>query len=419
MCVYSAYMSRVIAEYELHEPGEVKLSCREACFSHTKWWHHLWVITMGLLYNWRLLCFALVAAVLAFRLVSEWQEYQTMQQMLLPSIYMSEEMPDIEESVDMICYYLDKERDMRLGYELLLDIMLSMLLIVVYSMSSSYFVAMRRPYCGAMSIGLGSADVMRLTARGCLLVGRNNGLRMFFPWADYKSFFVGERHLSLRRSVWEVVLLPLPGLSREQQESLRLQLKDAFARSSAADSTRPPDSAHVWKGRKLAPRMEGADMYVQDAVLCKMITCAVVVISAVFLAVAWWAGVMPRLLLVSVALLLLGSRLVMVLIRSRRAWRYECRRGRYVVYPPFGGVCSVPWGLVSDIFLLKYQDSLRLKGDAYALLPCTHWWQGVEPLQDVPRTKALNRKGHVWCVFIVLLLMLALVYGKILIMMLT
>lgn len=386
MCVYSAYMSRVIAEYELHEPEKVRMRVGEIGAGEKRTWYAR-AIAYALVRNWRTWCIVLVSCVLYYMQVSDCREWQQIMQMELTSIYLSDRIPDVEEGIDVVERYMDRVQDLRVAYEITADVIFSLLLVMVCRWISSYIILLRYPYCAAMSVGLKSADVMRLTERGCLLVGRGNGLRMFFPWADYKSFRVGARYLSLVRDMWDSLALPLPELSAEQQESLRARLAEAFARQAGKAGTQPPASAHSWKARKLAPCGMGDDVLASDAGLCKMIACAYGAMVALCLLVMWQMGSTPRIILATSVSLLLGCRYVGVALLSRRAWRYECRRERYVVYPTFGGVCSVPWKMVRDIVLLKYQDSLRLKNDAYAMLPCINWWQGVEPLQDMPRTK--------------------------------
>lgn len=155
---------------------------------------------------------------------------------------------DAQEALSDVAYaaeeLLDAAEAQRDSAENLVQACCFVLLLRVFFCATGIINGLRAPFSIAQGLGLDSVEVMRLTRRACLLVGRRSGVCMRFPWADYKGAQVKLNCLLLRaRKVGRGLLLPLPPLSAAEQSRLQQELDAVFAAPAAAPPTAPPPSA--------------------------------------------------------------------------------------------------------------------------------------------------------------------------------
>ena len=256
---------------------------------------------------------------------------------------------------------------------------------ICYCVILSYLITKWRPYCIALSMGMGQTTRMRLTRRGCLLVGRESGVRMYLPWVDYKEIRVGSRYLLFIHDKDLNLRLPLPGLSPQEVSRLRNELHAAFeSASSTAAPTTPPAHALVWTGNKIVSPTAPKSFIVRDRHNVIAAAC-VGAVAALLMAGLWCMGAPIKLLGIVLLGVWLNCCSLCAIVRVRTEWRYVFRRDRYVLYSPLGGVCSVPWRLVRDVVHFGKKISyFRLKDDDFSLFPCVGWEQ-AEPLRHAPQ----------------------------------
>lgn len=233
----------------------------------------------------------------------------------------------------------------------------------------------------AYSMGVGYADVMRLTRRGCLFVGRHNGYRLYLPWRDYVGFELEGPFLVLVRSEYEKITLPLPRLDAAALKRLKSELQGVFAAARERTAEAPCPNGEVWTGRKLVSPSRGRRTV--NMPLCRDMTVATIALAALVSACLVSRGIMPWVtVLMGQLLLLLWS--VMSYACYRKQWICCYRRRSMLVYSPLGGWCRIPYNLAKDVVRYKGSPLLRLE-NCEATLPLPG--EPPAPLKDLKRVR--------------------------------
>ena len=361
------FVKRIIAEYELRDVDKRTLSFRSVCGRWASWlfllkslWRTwLWLIPLvGVaVYAWVAWKMGIKQQCLAVDMFEWYTDAPLTAAEIMP--YVAREFLNAEACLCAVGRCAVELFGIVLIYRLFLGF-------------SAYISAMRAPFAVAQGVGLGSVEVMRLTHRGCLLVGRRSGVCMRFPWADFTSAKVEHSVLCLRnQKTGQAILLPLPLLYAEEQCRLQRELDAVFAAPPAAAPTAPPADAELWKGAKPADlilpgiprcrtfiyRLRGSFLVLWGA------------LSTLLIGVLLCCGFVPKLVCVFVAYYMCALAKNTAASSHPAVWRYLFGRVCYRLYPPFGGVCRVSRSLLQAAVELPRVQLLRLRGDAVALLP--------------------------------------------------
>lgn len=358
-----ALVKRIIAEYELREVDKLARDRPDSIP-----WRSLWLMFWC---TWLWVFPLIFAGIYAVELTT-WRDSQEWYTAYLLYSFAEDAQLALADTAYAAEVLLDAAEQLRDSVQNLVQACCIVLLLRGYSFITGIINAMRVPYACAQGLGLESVDVMRLTRRGCLLVGRRSGVCMRFPWANYKNAQVTKHSLLLRaHKVGHGVVLPLPQLDAEEQSRLQRELDAAFAAATAAQPTAPPNDASRWKGAKPADMLiNGVHEPPRMRSLRKSWLLTWCGLSACFIGGMLCAGFVPKLtIILALWYAYLMTRNV-VMLPQRAVWRYIFGRTRYVLYTPYGGVCRVPRSLIQDALKFSRAYLLRLRGDAHALLPC-------------------------------------------------
>lgn len=397
-------MKHTIAEFELSEVSNEKLSMKELLSLHTKKGHlisFLRAFRAGSMYTWII---ALIIGAICLQQYAAIRDAAESFRNTLPYLYADDIMVNKATSLTMNALKNEMEAQKLLG--ITLDLVMMALLAGLCSALGSYIILRYHPYCVTRGMGASSADVMRLTPRGCLLVGRRNGLRMFFPWVAFRSARVTRHCLALdHKKTKRMIVLPLPPQEEEEIARLNSEISAAIDRYRSEEPTPPPAGSLWWHGFKLTSPTTSTSYDLRGpeikAYLIFLICLCVPALGALLA-----AGIIPYFTGILVfALLLSCIRRCYTVIRAD--WHYTLSEKRYKLYSPFNSITSVPLSLLRDIAGIgKKITLLRLQGDQDALLPCVNR-EGEETLAKLPYTRLSNSilgrfDSHIGYIFLLL-----------------
>ena len=359
-----AFVKRIIAEYELHDVDKRPPGRPDGIP-----WRSLW----QMMWRSRMWVIPLIFAGIYAMDLNSWRDSQECYGSFLIDCFAEDAQQALSDTADAVVGLLNAAEALRESAQNLLQAFCIVLLLRVFACVTGIINALRAaPYAMAQGLGLESVDVMRLTRRCCLLVGRRSGVCMRFPWADYKNARVMKHSLLLRaHKVGHGLVLPLPQLDAEEQNRLQRELDAVFAASPAAQPTTPPENALCWKGSKPADiLLDGVHENPRLRSLRKIWLLVWFGLSACFIGGMLCAGFVPKLTIILALLYAYLMTRGASLLPQPAEWRYILGRTRYVLYTPYGGVCRVPRSLLQEALMFSRTYLLRLRGDAYALLPC-------------------------------------------------
>lgn len=243
------------------------------------------------------------------------------------------------------------------------------------------------------SNGFGYADVLRITRRGILMVGRSNGYRWYVRWGDFRKVNVrndgiGLYHKNRRMGGFS---LPLPRMEKEEFERFAAAVKEAH-QAAAGQAVQPPAHALEWQGLKLTSRTN--ERYVWSPTLLNKlaVACAVLLGGAGVLVVMGGGGYPIATALAT--LIMLSRGVVLIFAYYKRSWYCRYRADRAVIYAPAVGTVSFPISLARDIFCVDKQPMLRLSDDA-VYFP-TAGAEKEPPLSELPRAELSSRTWILW-----------------------
>ena len=359
-------MSRVIAEYELPDVKERTLSWGEA------WRSFPWMWCVRTLIKPKMFFIFLIIGALYMEELSVLRDAQEEYVTYVMECFMyvpEEAVADMEYAAAELA---DKAESVQFILSLLVQVCCIILLMLLFKLASGICIAARMPYSVLMGLGLESVNVMRLTSKGGLLVGRDTGVRMRFSWACFTSARVFSSFLVLKMKNGSFSRLPLPELSPDEQRRLQSELDAVFA-APTGDPTSPPADAVLWKGYKPADTLMLEPHYRRSRMRAArrwMLMVWVALVVPMMIGI-WSMGYDPRLVFLYVVVwcILLVRNLSILPLQGK--WHYKLGQSRYTLYLPNGGVCSVPRALLQEVVQIYKMYLLRVRGDDYALFPCT------------------------------------------------
>ena len=399
-------MKGLIAEYELRDLEKRTLTFREMC-AQTSLWRNmlrlllcswLWIIPLALLLTY----------------ILQLRELQELRQNFSLYMLMQYTTDPLEATSDMFYdthYLLSEMASAHASWISVVQGFGIILLMQLYKIVGSCISVMRMPFSLPEGIGLGSVDVMRITRRGCLLVGRRSGVCMRFPWADYVSAKVEASTLTLKKQKpGRGIRLPLPLLSAEEQSRLQRELDAVFADPPSTAPTAIPAHAEQWRGAKPSDMM-ALDAHSRRTRLRSLrwvYFAAWCVLCAIFIVGMLCCGFVPKLTCILAAVYGIMLLREAVVLPAPALWHYVFGRVRYVLYPPYGGACRIPRTQLLEVVTFPRLYLLRLRDDAYALLPCKQ-----DQTADIPQVPCGKRLKRYLAILAIELLLLCLYWGTI------
>lgn len=244
------------------------------------------------------------------------------------------------------------------------------------------------------SNGFAYADVVRITRRGILMVGRSNGYRWCVRWGDFRKVNIRRNDgigLLYRNKKMGGFSLPLPRMEKAEFKRLASAVKEAH-RAAAGQVVQPPAHALEWKGLKLTSRTNERYVWSPTRLNLLVVVCAVLLGGAGALSMVAMGGY--PIATAMAALIVLCKGIVLIFAYTKRSWYCRYRADRAVIYAPAVGTVSFPISLARDIFCVNKQPMLRLSDDA-VYFPTA----GAEKeplLSELPRVELSARSGLLW-----------------------